>query len=181
MKKHETPIQGLYIIEPEVYGDERGFFFEAYNKDKYDALGVPSDFVQMNRSKSQKGVLRGLHFQYAPKQVGKLVHCNAGRVFDVAVDFRPDSPTYKQWYGIELSEENKLSFYIPPGFGHGFYALTDCEVQYLMTGTFSGEHDGSVAWNDPDLGIEWPLEGDPILSEKDRTSPRLKDVTRPIL
>jgi len=167
MKTIKTTIPDLIIIEPEVHGDDRGFFFESYNKDKFDALGLNTIFVQDNHSKSAKGVLRGLHFQQDPKPMAKLVRCTRGRLWDVAVDLRAGSPTYKQWFGLELSEENKKMIFVPEGFAHGFYAFTDCELQYKVSNTFNSDLDAGIAWNDPEINIKWPLDGDPILSTRD--------------
>ncbi len=176
MKLIETPIKDLVIIEPDVYADERGYFFESYNIDKFKELGLNKQFVQGNHSKSTKGVLRGLHFQTYPKAIAKLVRCTYGSLWDVAVDLRADSPTYMQWYGIELSAENKKMFYIPEGFAHGFYALEDCELQYKMTQTFDKETDAGIAWNDPQINIKWPIEGAPILSARDAVAKKLSEV-----
>ncbi|MBU4314902.1 dTDP-4-dehydrorhamnose 3,5-epimerase [Patescibacteria group bacterium] len=176
MKLTKTPIKDLVVIEPEVHGDDRGFFFESYNVDKFKDIGLNKAFVQDNHSRSIKGVLRGLHFQVYPKALAKLVRCTRGQLWDVAVDLREGSPTYKQWFGIELSEENKKMLYVPEGFAHGFYALTDCDLQYKMTGVFNQEADSSIAWNDPDISIKWPLQGEPILSERDRNAKKLSEV-----
>jgi dTDP-4-dehydrorhamnose 3,5-epimerase len=176
MKKIETPIKDLVIIEPDVFVDERGFFFESYNKSKFDELGLNKIFVQDNHSRSVKGVLRGLHFQVAPRPVAKLVRCTRGKVWDVAVDLREDSATYKQWFGIELSDENKRILYIPEGFAHGFYALTDCDLQYKMTDIFDKTVDSGIAWNDPDIAIQWPLEDNClILSDRDKNAKKLSE------
>lgn len=181
MKKTETPIKDLVIIEPEVYGDSRGFFYESYNTDKFAALGITTEFKQDNHSRSAKGVIRGLHFQLPPKPMAKLVRCTNGRLWDVAVDLRKNSPTYKQWFGLELSEENKKILFIPEGFGHGFVALEDnSDLVYKASNTFSQELDAAVAWNDPAFGIEWPTEGlDLIFSEKDTNAPKLEDLDLP--
>ena len=168
MKVTKTPINGLLIIEPEVYGDDRGFFFESYNIDKFKDLVIDTIFVQDNHSKSAKGVLRGIHFQLPPKPMAKLVRCTRGKLWDVVVDLRKDSPTYKQWFGLELSEENRKMLYVPGDFGHGFYSLEDSELQYKVSNTFDPELDGGIAWNDPEINIEWPIEGEPTLSERDK-------------
>lgn len=181
MNKIETHIKDLVVIEPVVYGDDRGFFYEAYNVDKFKDLGIETTFKQSNHSKSAKGVLRGLHFQLPPKPMAKLVRCTAGRLWDVAVDLRPDSETYKQWFAVELSAENKRLLFVPEGFAHGFYALEDCELQYQVSNTFDSELDAAIAWNDPEIGVEWPVEGDPILSEKDQNAPTLKEFGKPII
>lgn len=174
----EGPLKGLIIIEPTVYKDERGFFMETYNLREFKEFNLNVTFVQDNHSKSKKGVLRGLHFQKTHPQ-GKLIRVVKGKIFDVAVDIRKDSPTFGKWYGIELSEENKLMFYIPEGFAHGFLVLSDeAEVLYKTTDYYYPEDEGGIIWNDPDIGIKWPLEGieEIILSEKDKKWGRLRDV-----
>jgi dTDP-4-dehydrorhamnose 3,5-epimerase len=176
-KKIDTPIEGLYIIEPRVFQDERGFFMESYNKREFGEIGLTMNFVQDNHSKSRKGVLRGLHFQTKHPQ-GKLVRVTRGEVFDVAVDIRKDSPTFGKWYGVVLSEENKKMFYIPEGFAHGFLVLSD-EVDFLYkcTDYYYPDEDAGIMWNDPDIGIDWPLDGmEPILSEKDKKRPLLREL-----
>ena len=156
IKVTETPIQGLYVIEPTVYGDDRGYFVETYNQQDMKSAGLNMEFVQDNQSKSKKGVLRGLHFQKEYPQ-GKLVRVTKGRVFDVAVDLREDSETYGQWYGIELSDENFKQFYISEGFAHGFLVLSEEAVfQYKVTDFYHPGDEGGIAWNDPEIGIEWP-------------------------
>jgi len=177
MKKIETAIEGLYIIEPEVYGDDRGYFFESFNADKFADLGLHTDFRQANESFSARGVLRGIHFQHAPKPMAKLVRCPVGRLWDVAVDLRPDSSTYRQWFGMELSADNKRMLFVPEGFGHGFYAITDCLLSYMVSNTYDGELDAAIAWDDPSINIEWPLLGSPALSAKDQQAPLLREVT----
>lgn len=152
----KCPIEGLYIIEPTVYGDSRGYFMETYNLNDMQNAGLNMNFVQDNQSMSVKGVLRGLHFQKEFPQ-GKLVRVIKGKVFDVAVDLRPGSDTYGQWYGIELSEENKKQFYISEGFAHGFLVLSDAaEFCYKVTDFYHPGDEGGLAWNDPSIGIEWP-------------------------
>ncbi|WP_163329001.1 dTDP-4-dehydrorhamnose 3,5-epimerase [Desulfurobacterium thermolithotrophum] len=172
-----TEIPEVIIVEPKVFGDERGFFMETYKKSDFVKVGIDTDFVQDNHSKSIKGVLRGLHYQLEPKAQGKLVRCVKGKIFDVAVDIRKESPTFGKWVGMELSEENKLMLWIPKGFAHGFLTLSEeAEIIYKVSGgEYSPEHDRSIRWNDPDIGIKWPLDGEPILSEKDRMAPFLKD------
>lgn len=156
IKVTKTPIEGLYVIEPTVYGDERGYFVETYNQQDMKNAGLDMEFVQDNQSKSKKGVLRGLHFQKEYPQ-GKLVRVTKGRVFDVAVDLREDSETYGQWYGIELSDENFKQFYISEGFAHGFLVLSEEAVfQYKVTDFYHPGDEGGLAWNDPKIGIEWP-------------------------
>lgn len=173
------PFEGLLVVQPEVFADDRGFFMETFNADKFAALGLPTDFKQDNHSASAKGVLRGLHFQLPPKAMGKLVRCTRGRVWDVAVDLRKTSATYKQSFGIELSAENKKMLWLPAGFAHGFYALEDCEVLYKCTETYDKAGDGNVAWNDPELKVLWPVTGTPMLSARDQAAPLLKDLNLP--
>lgn len=166
----DTLIEGLKVIEPSVFGDSRGFFMETYNYKDYSQAGLDMKFVQDNLSMSSKGVLRGLHFQYKHPQ-GKLVSVIKGEVFDVAVDIRKGSPTYGQWYGITLTEENKKQFYIPEGFAHGFLVLTEEAVfTYKCTDYYHPEDEGGIIWNDTDIDIKWPLEcvGEITLSEKDK-------------
>ena len=175
---NKTSIDGVYIIEPKVFGDNRGYFMESYNRDHFLKANLNMTFVQDNESKSSKGVLRGLHFQRKHSQ-GKLVRVTKGEVFDVAVDLRTGSSTYGKWEGVVLSEENKKQFYIPEGFAHGFLVLSDEAVfNYKCTDFYAPEYDGGVMWNDPDINIEWPLEGieNIILSEKDKKHPSLKDL-----
>ena len=170
MKAIETKIAGLLIIEPKVFGDERGFFFESYNEQAFnEATGVSPRFVQDNHSKSVKGVLRGLHYQLPPKAQGKLVRVVQGEVFDVAVDIRKGSPTYGQWVGEVLSADNKKQLWIPPGFAHGFFTLSDtAEFLYKTTDYWSPEHERAIIWNDATLNIDWPLKGiEPTLAAKD--------------
>ena len=177
----ETKIKGVYIIEPKVFGDNRGYFMETYNKEHFAEAGLTMNFVQDNESSSSKGVLRGLHFQTKHTQ-GKLVRVTKGEVFDVAVDLRKGSPTYGQWEGVVLSAENKKQFYIPEGFAHGFLVLSDHAIfNYKCTDFYCPEGKGGVLWNDPDIGIEWPLDGidNIILSEKDKVHPTLKDLNVP--
>jgi dTDP-4-dehydrorhamnose 3,5-epimerase len=173
----ETPIEDLYIIEPTVFGDHRGYFMETYNEKEFKEACLDMKFVQDNQSKSKKGVLRGLHFQYKYPQ-GKLVRVIKGEVFDVAVDLRKNSKTYGKWYGVILSEENKRQFYVPEGFAHGFLVLSDeAEFTYKCTDFYHPEDEGGVLWNDPDIGINWPLEDieEVILSEKDKKWKTLKE------
>lgn len=176
MKITKTKLDGVVIIEPEVFGDNRGFFMESWNKKKMAEAGLDYDFVQDNHSKSTvKGTLRGIHFQKGDKAQAKLVRCVKGAVFDVAVDLRRNSPTFKQWVGVELSEENKRQLLIPRGFGHGFVTLTDdVEFLYKADNYYAPEADAGIRWNDPEIGVEWGVE-EPILSEKDKKNPFLKD------
>ena len=164
-----TPLDGLLVLEPKVFGDDRGFFFESFNAKRFAELtGVTAQFVQDNHSRSAKGVLRGLHYQIQQAQ-GKLVRATAGSVFDVAVDIRKSSPTFGQWFGIELSAENQRQMWIPPGFAHGFVVTSDsAEFLYKTTDYWAPEHERSILWNDPAIGIQWPaLDAAPLLSGKD--------------
>ena len=163
-------IDGLYVIEPKVFGDERGYFVETYNKQEFAANVLDMEFVQDNQSKSKKGVLRGLHFQKQHPQ-GKLVRVLSGEVFDVAVDIRKGSDTYGKWFGVVLSEENMKQFYVPEGFAHGYYVLSDTAVfSYKCTDFYHPEDEGGILWNDPEIGIQWPVEDgvEVVLSEKDQ-------------
>lgn len=167
---HKTPVEGVYVIEPTVFGDERGYFMETYQREEFAAGGIPFEFVQDNQSKSKKGVLRGLHFQTNRPQ-GKLVRVIRGEVYDVAVDIRPDSPTFGQYCGVALSEQNKKQFFIPAGLAHGFLVLSDtAEFVYKCTDYYDPTGEGGLLWNDPDLGIDWPITPDMeiLLSEKDK-------------
>lgn len=177
----KTSIEGLLIIKPDVFKDERGYFFESYNKERFEREGLTMDFVQDNESKSSKGVLRGLHFQKPPFAQGKLVRVVKGSVMDVAVDLRKDSPTYGKWESVVLTEENKLEFLIPEGFAHGFLTLEDNTIfNYKCTNVYNKESEGSILWNDPDINIEWNIEN-PILSEKDKISALFKDFKTPFI
>nr|WP_256478641.1 dTDP-4-dehydrorhamnose 3,5-epimerase [Sebaldella sp. S0638] len=177
----KTPISDLLVIRPNVYEDERGFFLETYNKDEFEKLGLNLDFVQDNHSKSKKGVLRGLHFQTKFSQ-GKLVRVTKGSVWDVAVDLRKDSKTYKNWFGIEISEKNKLMFYIPENFAHGFLTLEDnTEFQYKCTNFYHAEYDSGIIWNDKNINVKWPFDvydidiNEVIISEKDKKMQNFED------
>jgi dTDP-4-dehydrorhamnose 3,5-epimerase len=176
MKVISTPIEGLLIIEPNVFGDDRGFFYESFNAQRFAELtGVQLPFVQDNHSRSARGVLRGLHYQIQQAQ-GKLVRVTAGSVFDVAVDLRKSSATFGQWYGLELSAENKRQFWIPPGFAHGFVVTSEsAEFLYKTTDYWAPAYERSILWNDPAVGIEWPLEAAPLLSAKDQNGVLLAD------
>jgi len=172
----KTKIKDLYIIEPTVFGDDRGYFMETYNYDEFKEAGLDMVFVQDNESKSKKGVLRGLHFQKEYSQ-GKLVRVLSGEVFDVAVDLRKDSETYGKWQGVMLSGENKRQFYVPQGFAHGFLVTSEeAEFVYKCTNLYHPEFEGGIAWDDSDIGIEWPLENieEVLLSEKDKNADSLK-------
>src|SRR5699024_4226681 len=178
IKVTETPIQGLYVIEPTVYGDDRGYFVETYNQQDMKSAGLNMEFVQDNQSKSKKGVLRGLHYQKKYPQ-GKLVRVTKGRVFDVAVDLREDSETYGQWHGLELSEENFKQFYISEGFAHGFLVLSDEAVfQYKVTDFYLPGDEGGLVWNDPKIGIEWPEVAGSYQGNASSDSYYMKDGTK---
>lgn len=183
MKVTPTAIPDVVIIEPAVFGDDRGWFMESFNQPRFEAelarlgLPLPRPFVQDNHSCSQAGVLRGLHYQRAPHAQGKLVRVTKGRAFDVAVDIRRESPTYGQWVGVELTAINHRQLWLPEGFAHGFVALEDdTHFLYKTTDVYMRDCEGSIAWNDPAIGIEWPLEGLlPRLAEKDARAPLLSD------
>lgn len=177
MKVEKTELPGLLIIEPVVHGDARGFFMEAYARDRYEAAGTPRDFVQDNLSFSARGVLRGLHLQH-PHGQGKLCMVLQGEVFDVAVDLRVGSPTFGQWKATTLSSDNKRQFYIPPGFAHGFCVVSETALfSYKCTERYAPESEVGIAWNDPDIGVAWPIE-QPTLSGKDQQAPRLSEVAQ---
>jgi dTDP-4-dehydrorhamnose 3,5-epimerase len=172
---NKTSIDGVYIIEPQVFGDSRGYFFETYQKDIFDQAGLKYDFVQANQSKSHKGVLRGLHFQTRKPQA-KLVRVVEGEVYDVAVDLRKDSPTYGKYVGVVLSAENHKMFMLPRGFAHGFYVMSETAIfEYQVDDVYDPGYEGGIMWNDPEIGIEWPLDGQPELSAKDKIHPSLKE------
>ena len=174
MQVSKTPIDGLLTIEPKIFADPRGMFYEVYSENRYEEHGIPC-FVQDNHSISKKGVLRGLHYQVNPGQ-GKLVRVTRGEVFDVAVDIRKQSPTYGKWWGLSLSETNNFQLYIPIGFAHGFCVLSElAEVLYKCSDYYSPENERGILWNDPDLAIDWPVK-DPILSEKDAVSPLFSEL-----
>ena len=172
----ETKLPGVVIIEPKVFGDERGFFLETFQRERYrDLAGIDLDFVQDNHSRSSKGVLRGLHFQKTKPQ-GKLVRVVSGEVFDVAVDIDPNSPTYGQYESVILSEQNKRQFWVPPGYAHGFLVLSDvADFEYKCTDYYDPSDEGSLIWNDQDVAIDWPLD-QPQLSAKDIEAPTLKQL-----
>ena len=178
MRFIETSLPGVILIEPKVFEDDRGFFMETYHLARFRENGIPDVFVQDNHSSSNRGVLRGLHYQ-EPKPQGKLVRCTRGALFDVAVDIRRGSPSFGHWFGAELSEENKHLLWIPPGFAHGFCAVSDvADLVYKCTALYDASSDRAILWNDPDIGIEWPITS-PLLSPKDAAAPRLRDA--PIL
>ncbi len=169
MKVEETKLAGVFILKPDVFGDARGFFMESYNERIFrEAMGFVPTFVQDNHSRSRKGVLRGMHYQIKHPQ-GKLVRVSRGRVFDVVVDLRKSSPTFGQWTGVELNDENHVQAWIPPGFAHGFAVLSDvADFQYKTTDFYAPEHERCLLWSDPAIGIEWPVLQETTLSEKDK-------------
>lgn len=179
MKIEKTNIDGLLIIQPDVFYDDRGYFFEPFNQMKMADIGINTHFVQDNLSKSSKGVLRGLHFQKPPYAQGKLVHVIKGAVLDLAVDIRVESPTYGQYFTIELSDDNKTMFYIPEGFAHGFITLEDDTIfSYKCTNFYHKDSEGIIRWNDPNLAINWKLEN-PTVSEKDKAAPYFNELKSP--
>jgi dTDP-4-dehydrorhamnose 3,5-epimerase len=185
MKTIETGIPGLVVVEPQVFGDERGHFFEAHSAQKFAVLGIEPGVAQINQSRSSKGVLRGLHFQAPPHDQTKLVRCIRGRLFDVAVDIRRGSPTFGKWFGVELSEENKRMLFVPSGFAHGFYAMTDgCELLYLCgRSAYAKQAEGGLRYDDPAVGIEWPYSAGekPQVNERDATFPTLETLETPFV
>lgn len=176
-RKVETGLEGVYLLEPTVFEDHRGFFMESYNKKDLEELGLHYEFVQDNHSLSvQAGVLRGLHFQLEPKAQTKIVRCLKGAIYDVVVDIRKGSPTYLKWIGVILTEFNKRQIVVPKGFAHGVLTLVpNTEILYKVDEYYSPEHDRSIRWNDPDIAIDWPYTN-PILSDKDRNAPTLKEI-----
>ena len=175
----KTPLQGLLIIKPDVFEDERGYFFESFNHSKFRDFGMDISFLQDNESKSKKGVLRGLHFQSPPFAQGKLVRVMQGAVLDVAEDIRKNSPTYGKWESITLSGRNKWMYWIPEGFAHGFVTLEDDTIFfYKCTNVYNKESEGSILWNDRDLNINWNIK-DPVISDKDRYSPVFREFHSP--
>lgn len=177
MKVEKTKLDGVLVLTPETFADDRGFFLESFNKEKYAKVGINFDFVQDNHSRSSKGVLRGLHFQKNQPQ-GKLVRVVQGEVYDVAVDIRSGSPTYGQWEAVILSEQNKTQFWVPPGFAHGFVVLSEtADFEYKCTAYYDSSDEGSLLWNDPDLNILWPIDN-PELSEKDANARLLADLKK---
>jgi dTDP-4-dehydrorhamnose 3,5-epimerase len=169
-----TPLAGVLVVEIKYSRDERGFFIESYHRRQFAAIGIADEFVQDNHSRSAAGVLRGVHYQDMRAPMGKLVRCTRGAIFDVAVDLRAGSPTFGQWFGLELSEDNMKQLWLPVGFGHAFYTLTAvADVQYKCTNFYASQAEGAIAWNDPDLAIDWPAQN-PILSQRDINAPSLK-------
>lgn len=176
MNVSQTSLPGVLLIEPKVFRDDRGFFLETYHAVRFREAGIDAEFVQDNHSRSARGVVRGLHYQ-EPKPQGKLVRCTRGALFDVAVDIRRGSPTFGRWYGVELSEQNQRMLWIPPGFAHGFCAIEDgSDLVYKCTELYDGSADRVILWNDPAIGIEWPIAS-PILSPKDAAAPRLSEAS----
>lgn len=172
----KTEIEEVILVEPKVFGDERGFFMESYKKSDFEKNGIIGEFNQDNHSKSSKGVLRGLHFQKDPYAQAKLVRCIRGRIYDVAVDIRENSPTFGKYVKVELTEGNKKMLYIPKGFAHGFVALSDdVEIAYKTQGEYNAEADSGIIWNDETINIDWEIDFEPILSEKDKIRPTLKE------
>ena len=172
----DTKLDGVKLIEPRVFGDDRGFFMESWNQRDFNNQVKEVNFVQDNHSRSKRGVVRGLHYQLPPRAQAKLVRCVLGSIFDVAVDIRRSSPTFGQWVGYELSAENKRQLWIPEGFAHGFVALSDyAEVCYKTNEFWYKTSEASIRWDDPDINIEWPLDVEPCLSAKDALAPRLKN------
>jgi dTDP-4-dehydrorhamnose 3,5-epimerase len=177
MRVTPTHLKEVLLIEPRVFGDDRGFFLESYNERRFDeAVGRTVRFVQDNHSRSAKDVLRGLHFQREPNAQCKLIRVVSGEIFDVVVDVRRSSPTFGRWVGVRLSADNHRQLWIPEGFAHGFLTVSDsAEVLYKASSYYAPANEGAIAWNDPDVGIEWPLEGQPVLSSKDAAAPSLRE------
>ena len=174
-RRLETGLEGLALIEPDVFGDERGFFVETFSQDAWRELGVEADFVQHNHSRSSAGTLRGLHFQTRPGQA-KLLRCPRGRIFDVAVDLRRDSPTYGQWEGYLLDDEKHHQLYVPVGFAHGFCVLSEvADVTYLVSNLYDPETEAGIRWDDPEVGVEWPVS-EPLISQRDAEAPSLAEI-----
>ncbi len=178
MKTTTFEIPGLLLFEPKCFGDTRGWFLETYNRERYAQAGLDTDFVQDNMSYSQKGVLRGLHYQ-KPNTQGKLVYAIEGEVWDVVVDLRVGSPTFGRWQGVRLSKENRKQFYVPPGFAHGFRVLSEAaQFFYKCTDFYNPQAEHSLLWNDPDLAIDWQTDEAPLLKDKDAHAPRLRDIPK---
>lgn len=177
MRVTPTHLREVLLIEPQVFGDGRGFFLESYNERRFEeAIGRTVRFVQDNHSRSARGVLRGLHFQREPSAQAKLIRVVSGEIFDVAIDIRRSSPTFGHWVGIRLAAESHRQLWIPEGFAHGFLTLSDsAEVLYKASNYYAPADEGAIVWNDPDIGIEWPIEGEPVLSAKDAAAPRLRE------
>ncbi len=172
-------IRDVILVKPKVFGDNRGFFLESYKKTDFIKNGIDVEFNQDNHSKSTKGVLRGLHYQAKPHGQAKLVRCSRGRIYDVAVDIRPNSPTFGQYVKVELSEDNKQMLFIPEGFAHGFVVLSDeAELLYKASGEYAPQADRGILWNDKDINIDWQIDFEPLLSEKDKIQPALKEINK---
>ena len=175
MKLLETRLEGVVALEPDAHGDDRGFLVETFRADEWAKAGIGLDFVQENHSRSVKDTLRGVHFQTSPGQA-KLVSCTRGRIWDIAVDLRRDSPTYREWEGFELDDETHRQLLVPVGFGHGFCVLSDeADVVYKLSSYYDPATETGIAWDDPDINVEWPVS-DPLLSERDKTAPRLAEI-----
>lgn len=173
----KTKFRDAFVVEPKSFNDNRGYFTETYSINDFKKNGITDTFIQDNFSFSKKGVLRGMHFQKEPHETSKLVHCVLGEIYDVIVDIRPSSPTFRQWEGFVLSKENKKILYIPKGFAHGFYVISDyAAVAYKVDETFYPECDGVIRWNDPDINISWPIDGEVIISDKDKNAPILREI-----
>lgn len=171
----KTPVKDVLILEAKIFEDDRGFFYESYSKKDFSDIGINDEFVQENHSRSEKGVLRGLHFQDMKAPMAKLVRCSLGRVYDVVVDLRTNSETYGKWYGIELSSDNKKMLYVPIGFAHGFQTVSDiAEFQYKQTNYYTPDAEGGIVWNDPILQITWPIM-EPTLSDRDHKWPTIEE------
>ncbi len=176
MKVHETGLSGVLLLEPAVHRDSRGLFLETFHAERYAACGIGASFVQDNHSRSVRGTLRGLHAQLSPAAQGKLVHVSAGEIFDVAVDIRVGSPSFKRWYGVTLSGDNFKQLYVPPGFAHGFCVLSEqADVGYKSTAPYERSCEISIRWNDDEIGVKWPVDS-PLVSERDAAAPSLRDV-----
>jgi dTDP-4-dehydrorhamnose 3,5-epimerase len=175
-RRLETKLDGVVLLEPEVHGDARGFMVETFRRDAWAELGIDVEFVQHNHSRSSCGTLRGIHFQTKPGQA-KLVRCPRGKIFDVAVDLRRNSPTHGEWEGYELDDKSHRQLFIPVGFGHGFAVLSDeADVTYMLSSPYDPATESGIAWNDPNVGVEWPV-AEPLLSERDKRAPMLAEVT----
>ena len=173
----KTEVEGVTLIKPEIFGDKRGFFLETFKKKDFVNAGIDEDFIQDNHSKSSYGVLRGLHYQKKPNVQAKLVRCTRGKILDVAVDIRPSSPSFLKWVKRELTEENKYQLFIPKGFAHGFVAMSDIvEVMYKVSGDYSPKDENGILWSDSDINIDWGIDFEPLLSEKDKTAKSIKEL-----
>lgn len=179
LKKDGVEIQGLLLVKPKIFGDNRGFFMESYKKSEFCINGINIEFVQDNHSKSTKGVLRGLHYQAKPKAQAKLIRCLKGKIYDIAVDLRKDSATFGKWIRIELSDENNYMLFIPEGFAHGFVVISDeAELLYKTNTEYSSQHDRGILWCDESINVDWGIDFKPILSEKDKIQPRFSEINK---